>query len=100
MTYKESLEGARGTYRSGLRNVESDPEPRGQKFPIGSRVYIQQDLGPCMSHFTSGCSATVKYTYAHAYGGEDILSYCLDVDGHGEISWYKEHQLTLLEGEL
>jgi len=24
-----------------------------------------------------------------------VTSYCLDVDGHGEISWYHDHQLSL-----
>ncbi len=49
-----------------------------------------------MSHFTSDCDATVVHTYAHAYGGDDVKSYCLDVDGHGETSWYDEWQLTVI----
>ena len=47
-----------------------------------------------MSHFRSGVLATVKYTYAHAYGGDDVTSYCLDIDDYGKVSWYEEHQLT------
>jgi hypothetical protein len=51
-----------------------------------------------MSHFQGGVNATVKYTYAHAYGGDDVKSYCLDIDNHGEVSWYEEHQLTAIAG--
>lgn len=93
-SYGERLNVATGIYKQGLSNVKNDPEPEGQKFPNGSRVHICKDLGGCMSHFTSDCNATVKYTYAHAYGGNDIKSYCLDIDGVGEVSWYEEWQLT------
>lgn len=49
-----------------------------------------------MSHFPKGRNATVMYTYAHAYGGNDVKSYSLNVDGHRYISWYEEDQLTAL----
>lgn len=52
-----------------------------------------------MSHFTSGVNATVVHTYAHAYGGRDVKSYCLNVDGEGRVSWYYEHQLTAIKGD-
>jgi len=26
-----------------------------------------------------------------------VTSYSLDVDGHGGIAWYEEHQLSLVE---
>jgi hypothetical protein len=64
-----------------------------QKFAIGSRVRIIKNLGPSMPHFPSGKNATVKYTYAYVYGGNDYKSYCLDVDDIGEVSWYYEQQL-------
>jgi hypothetical protein len=51
-----------------------------------------------MAHFQSGVNATVKNTYAHAYGGDDVKSYCLDIDDYGEVSWYEEHQLTAITG--
>jgi hypothetical protein len=85
---------AMGIYAAGLARVASSSEPKGQKFPNGSRVRIADDLGSSMRHFTSGVGATVCYTYAHAYGGRDVKSYCLDVDGRGRVSWYYEHQLT------
>ena len=77
-----------------LKRMESKPEPEGQKFPIGTRVRIADDLGPTMSHFPSGVNATVQYVYAHAYGGSDVRSYCLNIDGRGSSAWYYERQLT------
>jgi len=88
------LTDATGMYQMGLARVKNDPIPKGQKFPPGTRVHIAEDLGPWMSHFESGVDATVEYTYAHAYGGDNINSYSLDVDGHGSIAWYYENQLT------
>lgn len=95
---KRSL-AAKSIYNQGLKNVKEKPIPKGQKFPPGTRVRICDDLGPCMSHFESGVNATVKYTYAHAYGGGDVKSYCLDIDNYGETSWYNEWQLTELKNE-
>jgi hypothetical protein len=79
--------------------VASTPEPGGQKFPNGSRVRIADDLGDAMGHFQSGVNATIGYTYAHAYGGTDVKSYCLYIDDGGEAAWYYEHQLTAIEGD-
>jgi hypothetical protein len=91
---------AKAHYQRGYGRVKTTPQPKNQKFPIGTRVEIVPDLEPFhMSHFPSGY-ATVKYTYAHAYGGNDVKSYCLDVDGRGEISWYPEECLTLMPREL
>ena len=85
------------TQAAELRTTQT-PEPEGQKFRIGARVKIADDLGPTMSHFPSGCMATVRYTYAHAYSSShpnDLKSYCLNLDGcQGDHSWYYEHQLT------
>ena len=72
-------------------------EPEGQKFPVGSRVFIAEDLGDSMSHFPKGKEAIVEYTYAHAFGGSNVKSYSLNVDGEGSHAWYYEEQLTLLE---
>lgn len=83
---------------AGDRRVANDPPPAGQKFLPGTRVRIADDLGPTMRHFPSGRMATVHHTYAHAFGGDDIKSYCLDVDGFGRTSWYDEDQLTAIEG--
>ena len=81
-------------HQQGLENVKQEAEPKGQKYPCGSRVRIADDLGESMSHFYSGKDATVEYVYAHAYGGDDVTSYSLDIDGIGSVSWYEEHQLS------
>jgi len=84
-----------------MERMKSRPEPKGQKFPAGTRVRIADDLGSAMDHFPSGRNATVKYTYAHAYGPceRGVKSYCLDIDGRGQVSWYYEHQLTEITDE-
>ena len=83
-------------YQQGLQRVKDTPEPKGQQFPNGSRVRIKDDLGPSMSHFESGVEATVENVYAHAYGGSDVKSYRLNIDGRGSVAWYYEHQLEAI----
>lgn len=92
--YKERLSEATSHHEAGMSRVKNTKAPQGQKFPCRSRVRIAKDLGSSMGHFESDCDATVKYTYAHAYGGDDVKSYCLDIDGSGECSWYEEWHLT------
>ena len=91
------LEQAKSIHAAGMGRVANEPEPDGQLFPCGSRVRIADDLGEFMSHFESGKNATVKYTYAHAFGGGNVKSYCLDIDGVGQVSWYYEYQLTAIQ---
>ena len=98
MDYETKLAQAQGVYAAGLKKVATTSEPEGQKFPNGSRVRIGK-MPSYMSHFQGECDATVKYTYAHAYGGSDVKSYCLDIDGYGGASWYEEGQLTAISGE-
>lgn len=93
MKHSKSKTQASSIYQQGLLNVANKPEPKKQKFPCGSRVKIARDLGPHMSHFPNDILATVKYTHAHAYGGNDVKSYSLIVDGMGEHCWYEEQQL-------
>lgn len=88
---------AQERYAQGLKRVASTPPPEGQKYLPETRVRIADCLGFTMSHFPRGVEATVKYTYAHAYGNGDVRSYCLDVDGHGTVSWYHEEHLTAIE---
>lgn len=71
-----------------------------QKFFAGDLVRIADDLGPSMSHFTSGCEAVVIYSYAEHYGetrGRYTKMYCLYLPNEGESSWYEEEQLTFIE---
>jgi hypothetical protein len=97
MDPKERLSEAEGRYAEGLERIRTTPPPAAQKFAPGTRVWIQKDLGPIMSHFESGLWATVECTHAHAYGGDDVHSYALDLDGHGSNAWYDEEQLHLEE---
>ena len=97
MNYEERHSQAQGIHKAGLEKVATTPPPEGQKYAPETRVRIADDLGSSMSHFPSGANATVKYTYAHAYGGSDVKSYCLDIDGRGQVSWYYEHQLIQID---
>jgi len=97
MTYEQRAAQAQGIYQQGLRRVKTTAPPSNQKFAPGSRVRIADKLNPSMSHFSAGKNATVKYTHAHAYGGDSVDSYCLDIDEEGSVSWYHEHQLTQIE---
>jgi hypothetical protein len=94
MTHEERYAQALRHFREAVERVRTNPPPNGQKYPPGTRVRIADDLGRCMAHFPSGKNATVRYTHAHAYGGGDVKSYCVDVDDFGEVSWYDEAQLT------
>ena len=84
-------------YQEGLDRVATTPQPKEQKFPIGSRVRIADNLGKFMSHFYKGVDATVEYTYKHAYEHGSAKRYSLNIDGIGSTAWYEEHQLTLIE---
>lgn len=85
-------------HAQAMERVENTPVPTNQKFAPGTRVRIADDLGPMMAHFESGKNATVEYTYAQAYGGDNVDSYSLLIDGYGSVAWYHERQLTLIEG--
>ena len=97
MDYKERYAAACGIYERSLIRIAEEPEPKGQKFPVGCRVRIADDLGRQKRHFKSGCNATVNHTYAHAYGGSNIDDYCLDIDDHCQVAWYQEHELTKIK---
>lgn len=78
-----------------MKQDKWNPTPKGQKFKIGTRVKIAKDLGRTMTpHFKSGCEATVAHSYKQMFGGDNVTSYCLNVEGKGLVSWYYEHQLT------
>jgi hypothetical protein len=67
-----------------------------QKFHKGDLVQVG-DMPDYMKHFTGNCEAMVIGSYADQYGGNNRDSYTLHIKGHGEVSWYKERQLTLIE---
>lgn len=97
MTHSEREQQARAYSDAGRRRAATTNPPVGQKFAPGTRVRIVDDLGSSMRHFPSARDAVVLYTYAHAYGGDDVKSYCLNIDGIGRVSWYDEDQLTAIE---
>lgn len=68
-----------------------------QKFHHGDLVRIAKDLGQSMRYFESDRDAIVVGSYSDQYGGDDTKSYTLHLEGRGPVSWYSEHQLTLIE---
>jgi len=68
-----------------------------QKFQRGDHVQVADDLGECMAHFQSGCEAIVVGSYRDQYGGDTTDIYTLFIKDSGEVSWYQEPQLTLIE---
>lgn len=102
--YEKRREDAKLSYAQGMKKVSETPCPPNQKYPPGTRVWIRTDMdkfspfGPkSMSHFDRGKWATINYTYAHAYGGDNVDSYCLNIDNIGSVAWYYENQLNLEE---
>jgi len=90
MSYEQKLEAATAIYNHGLERVRTTPVPEGQKFPPGARVRVNDpSLEP-------GSLATVMHTYAHAFGGDDVRSYCLDVDEQGSIAWIDEDDIEAI----
>ena len=73
-----------------------------QKFFKGDLVQVG-DMPLSMRHFTGNCQAIVLYTYTEQYGrsGSDPdKSYSLFIlkkGDRGEVAWYHEDQLTLIE---
>lgn len=68
-----------------------------QKFHKGDLVRVADDLGSCMSHFPSSVDAIVIGSYCDQYGGSDSGQYTIYIKGRGQISWYYEGQLSLIE---
>lgn len=69
-----------------------------QKYFKGDLVQVGE-MPSYMDHFDGNCKAIVLYTYAEAYGGgaREEKQYCLHILRRGEVSWYEEGQLTLIE---
>lgn len=83
-----------------------------QKFRKGDLVRVADDLGPSMRHFYgAGKEAIVVGSYSDQYGGDLVVAdegvedddqeapedYSLLFEGHGQVSWYCEDQLTLIK---
>ena len=75
-----------------------------QKFFKGDLVQVGE-MPIYMRHFTGNCEAIVLYTYEEQYGRSGATSnkeyslFILKKGDQGEVSWYHEDQLTLIEPE-
>ena len=73
-----------------------------QKFFKGDLVQVGE-MPSTMRHFAGNCKAIVLYTYSEQYGrrgsdsDKDYSLFILKRGEHGEVSWYHEDQLTLIE---
>lgn len=68
-----------------------------QKFHNGDLVHIVANPGSSMAHFESDVDAIVIGSYADQYGGSNHDSYTVRIKNGGEVSWYDERQLELIE---
>lgn len=97
-SYEERLTEAQGIFKASVERVRVTQPPLGQKFMPGTFVQIAKYLGEDMAHFENSRPARIQYTYAHAYGGDNIKSYSLllryDDGKWSSVSWYYESQLT------
>jgi len=94
--HNDRLAYAMTIYQCGQEAVKTHPVPAGQKYPPGTRVRITTPGERMVLPSLSGRTATVLYTDAHAYGGDDVKSYCLDVDDFGRVAWFKETELEAI----
>lgn len=75
-----------------------------QKFFKGDSVQVGE-MPLSMRHFDGNCKAIVLYTYTEQYGrsgansDKDYSLFILKKGGRGEVSWYHEDQLTLIESD-
>jgi len=69
-----------------------------QKFKRGNLVHVDKELGSMMTHFENDKDAIIVGSYADQFGGNNTKSYTLIfLDDGCEVSWYEEHQLTLID---
>ena len=88
-------------YGGSVRHAESEGANMTQKFFKGDLVHVGE-MPVYMDHFEGNCKAIVLYTYAEEYGGgaKEEKQYCLHIlPRGGEVSWYEEKQLTLVEAD-
>jgi hypothetical protein len=68
-----------------------------QKFRKNDLVRIKKDLGTHKSHFTNDRLAIVGYSYRERYGHGDSDTYSIFIQGEGDVAWYDESDLILIE---
>jgi hypothetical protein len=86
--YAERHAEAMAYHAAAMERVRTTPPPEGQKFVPGARVRLNYNK-PDLYHKM----AIVCYTYAHAYGGDRVQDYCIDIEGRGQVAWFPEEVL-------
>lgn len=74
-----------------LRRLDARTNPS-QKFLPGQRVYISG-----MRDNFGNKYGTVIGSYADQYSGKNVSDYTVDIDGIGDVSWFHEKDLTLIQ---
>ena len=69
-------------------------------FEMFDHVRVKDELDPTMEFFTHGCEAIVLGSYGEKYGNGKTAEnddYSLYIKDQGEVSWYGEADLVLIE---
>jgi len=73
---------------------EKGSKLKGQKYAVGERVKIADEMPSWMSHFRAGEEVDVLYSYGQSCGGDSADSYGVEFDDGSSCAWYDESQLT------
>lgn len=106
MDSEEKLSFATGIYLASKDRVKNTPVPEGQKFLPGTLVRLRDPRDSAtkldsLQNFLNwqrakdpdeGKIAVVLHTYAHAFGGDDVRTYCVEIEGV-ESAWFDENWL-------
>lgn len=72
---------------------------RTQKFKKYDLIKVNKQLSESKSHFECDCEAIIIGSYRDQYGGENTSQYTIYIKGSGEVSWYNEDELSLVESD-
>ena len=77
-----------------ISKLEKGSRLEGQKFAVGDRVKVADEMPSWKAHFRHGEEATIRYSYGQVYGIEDdVEDYCIEFDDGDESAWYDENEL-------
>lgn len=106
-TLNQRIGQAMGAHARGQMEAEKADHPKGQLYRKGQRVRI---VGERWGEH-KGKLATVKCSYYQAFNWmsvrcddgreserdlESMNSYCLDIDGHGQVSWFYPDEIEAI----
>ena len=80
-----------------MENFVKGSRLEGQKFAVGDKIHVADEMPSWMSHFRAGEDATVLYTYGQAHGGNDSDAYFIMFEDGSTSGWYDEVQLTAVD---